>query len=36
MKKLTVSIVLVAILAIVILNTCPGVESWLHQVTGWH
>lgn len=39
MKKLIIILfaaVVLAVIAIVVLNTIPEVENWLHNVTGWN
>lgn len=39
MKKSIITIaitILLAVIALVVLNTFPEVESWLHNVTGWN
>lgn len=34
--KIIVIIVALIVLGGIILNFCPGLEAWLHGVTGWN
>lgn len=38
-KKIMWTHFIIAIFVItgaIVLNTCPSIENWLHQVTGWY
>ncbi|WP_286029182.1 hypothetical protein [Ligilactobacillus agilis] len=40
MSKKTLSLfsgaIVLGLIAGLLLNFCPGLEAWLHQITGWH
>ncbi len=35
-KRILITILIIAIIGIVILNLFPSVELWLHRITGWY
>lgn len=33
--KIVIGAVIVLLIAIVVINSFPGIEEWLHELTGW-
>ena len=29
-------LLLLAVISIIVLHTCPSIEQWLHHATGWY
>ena len=36
MRRILVVLLVLAILGLILLHTCPPFEFWLHQLTGWY
>ena len=36
MRRALVILILIAVLLIILLHSCPPFETWLHQFTGWY
>ena len=36
MRKAVIAVILLAILGVLILHLCPGIEIRLHHLTGWY